>query len=421
MKKVSGGYSGIPVGKLLCQKKMPQVVLDGVVLAWHELLSADPDTQEDFKRICSDILCANMFKQIFTRVSIANDKFLVLLNELFEAYHPNMFSLKEVEDIKIICTPDNVEQMLSNKAFNPPQVDCQFISQMRETGYLEELASMLSKVQFTNQHIINANFCYLCFPPNQQIFEMEFINSSFIYAQMCDMVFSQTRLCNTELTDCDLTGANFSDCLEIIECRFDASTMAHALFNNKPLVKCSFINTSLKHATLSGAMFESCNIKGADFSHANLDGVTFCGLVFDNAIGGNKHIYATTANFIRYLQTVSSIDDKYIALKLKLMEMIFDNYKDAHLDLNSLICYDDRLFPETLAIAQVVKCLFANANSSYLDLMQQPKYINLLDRIIIAIATSTKFNPSDLNLAAVDFLTQQFNRVHTQLSGRELQ
>lgn len=411
MERVSGRYSSIPVRKLLCREKIPQMFLNGVVVDWHEFLSADPDKKTEFKRICSEILCAHMLKDVFPNADIVDNQFLDTCNELFESV---IFTDKEIEDIKILCTRDNVRRMLSDPRFYPPQVDRQFILQMRATDYLDELVSTVN-AQFTSQEVRNSKLCYVVFPPNQQIARIKFISSEFISAMMCKVKFSNVTFCQTKLNECNLTDAKFLACPAIEECSFDGSIMYRVSFENQIFVQCSFVDTSLNQANLSGASFLQANIKGACFNGANLDQVTFSALVFDEAIRDQKYVIATTINFIKYLQAVSSINNKYTDLKIKLMAMIFDNYKDERLILNLVIHRDYGLFPTVTAIIQVVRYLFLDDSANYLDLIKMPQYKNLLDNIIIGIEILISFNFPGLSPEAASSLIPEFNHFLVQL------
>lgn len=80
--------------------------------------------------------------------------------------------------------------------------------------------------------------------------------------------FSNCRLENVNLSNCNLCGADFSGAT-LINCKLDDASMCDADFKNAKLKRCSLRHFTAEGADCKGSDFYNCDLRGAYFTHSN--------------------------------------------------------------------------------------------------------------------------------------------------------
>lgn len=80
--------------------------------------------------------------------------------------------------------------------------------------------------------------------------------------------FSNCRLENVNLSNCNLCGADFNGAT-LINCKFDDASMCDANFKNAKFHRCSIRYSTAEDADFKNSDFYNCDLRGAWFTHSN--------------------------------------------------------------------------------------------------------------------------------------------------------
>ncbi|RVT98380.1 pentapeptide repeat-containing protein [Mucilaginibacter limnophilus] len=123
---------------------------------------------------------------------------------------------------------------------------------------------------FENCKFINCNFA------DANFFKMSFMDCRFESCNLSLVHLSETGLQDIFFKDCKLNEVDFSRCLDFLfSVSFEDCILDNAIFHKKKnkgsrFVNCSMIETDLTEADLTDAQFINCNLHRASFSYTQL-------------------------------------------------------------------------------------------------------------------------------------------------------
>lgn len=132
------------------------------------------------------------------------------------------------------------------------------------------VADLTAAGTFENCKFVNCDFAEANF------FKQSFIDCRFEGCNLSLAQFTETGLQNILFKDCKLSGINFSRSLDFLfAVSFEDCILDNAIFHKKKnkgarFVNCSMIETDLTEADLTDAQFVNCNLHRAYFSYTQL-------------------------------------------------------------------------------------------------------------------------------------------------------